>query len=136
MNKFKLNEEHKIKTGLTAPPDAYFEHFTQRLMQQLPAPEVKVMPLYKRKPVWFSAAAGFVIILTGGYFLLNNDGTNTTQPDAAAIENYLVYQTNVTSYDMIDHLDSQDIKELEASIVVNDDAIKDYLSDEDVYLYE
>ncbi|TRW25729.1 hypothetical protein FMM05_05770 [Flavobacterium zepuense] len=136
MNNFKLNEEHKIKSGLTSPQDVYFENFTERLMQQLPAPEIKVVPLYRRKPVWFSAAAGFVVMLTGGYFLLNNSPQATTQPDTAAIENYLVYQTNVTSYDMIDHLDSQDIKELEASIVLNDDAIKDYLSDEDVYLYE
>jgi len=132
MNDFKLNEEQKIKTGFTNPPDAYFDSFTDGMMQQLPEPEVKVVPLYKRKPVWLSAAAAFVTMFTGGYFLVNNTAP-ATQPDATAIENYLVYQTNVTQYDMIDHLDTQDIQELEASITLNDEAVEDYLNQEDIY---
>jgi len=131
MNDFKLNEGQKITTGFTTPDD-YFESFTNRLMQQLPKQEVKVVPLYKRKPVWFSAAAGFIIMVTLSVFYTT--GTATSQPDDAAIENYLVYQANVNSYDLMQNLDQQDIDELEESIVINDDAIKDYLTNEDVYI--
>lgn len=133
MNNFKLDKSQKIKTGFTAP-DAYFESFTDRLMQQLPQPEVKVVALYRRMPVWLSAAAAFVVMFTVGlFFITNTTAARASQPDSAAIENYLVYQTNVNSYDLIDHLNTQDIKELEASITLNDDAIKDYLTEEDVY---
>ena len=134
MNDFKLNDGPKITPGFTTPDD-YFEGFTNRLMQQLPKQEVKVVPLYKRKPVWFSAAAGFIIMVTLGVFYTTTTST-VSQPDDAAIENYLVYQANVNSYDLMQNLDQQDIDELEESIVINDDAIKDYLTNEDVYLNE
>ena len=134
MNDFKLNEGQKITPGFTTPDD-YFENFTNRLMQQLPKHEAKVVPLYKRKPVWFSAAAGFIIMVTLGVFYTTTTSA-VSQPDDAAIENYLVYQANVNSYDLMQNLDQQDIDELEESIVINDDAIKDYLTNEDVYLNE
>jgi hypothetical protein len=132
MKDFKLNEGEKIDPGFTTP-DGYFENFTERLMQQLPRPEVKVVPLYKRKPVWLSAAAAFMIMLTLGVFFTTATGTTTKQPDQAAIENYLVYQTNLSSYDLIQHLDDEDIKQLEQQIVINDDAIEDYLDDQNIY---
>jgi len=131
MNDFKLNEGKKITTGFTTPND-YFENFANRLMLQLPNQQVKVVPLYKRKPVWFSAAAGFIVIITLSVFY--TIGTKSAQPDDAAIENYLVYQANVNSYDLMQNLNQQDIDELEESIVINDDAIKDYLTNEDVYI--
>ena len=134
MNDFKLNEREKITTGFTTP-DNYFENFTQRLMQQLPVPEVKVVPLYMRKPVWFSAAAGFIIMLTVGVLFATNT-TKTAQPDDAAIEHYLVYDANVNSYDLMQNLDQQDIDKLKGSIVVSDDALKDYLTGQDVYFNE
>jgi len=133
MNNFKLNEEQKIKLGFTTP-DGYFESFSERLMQQLPKPEVKVVPLYKRKPVWFSAAAGFAVMATLGIFYTNTQQKTTPAlPDDAAIENYLMYQVNVNSYDLMQNLDQQDIDELEQTIAISDEAIEEYLATEDVY---
>lgn len=134
MKDFKLDTHPKIKPGFKAP-DAYFDSFTDGLMQQLPAnKEVKVVPLYKRKPVWLSAAASFIVMLSvGSYFLLKPE---TQQPDAAAIENYLMYQAGINSYDLSQNLDQQDIKELEQSIVISDDAIEDYITNETLYLNE
>lgn len=132
MKDFKLHEEDKVTSGFKAP-DGYFNDFTERLMAQLPQqPNVKILPLYKRKPVWLSAAAVFLVTLGGGwFFMLNTPGT--AQPDAADIENYLVYSTNVSTYDLTQQLDDQDIKQLEASLAISDKAIEDYLIDEDIY---
>ncbi len=137
MNDFRLDNEPKIKPGFKAP-DAYFDSFTDRLMQQLPQQEEpKVLPLYKRKPVWLSAAASFAILLTLGIFFNTNTNTATPQPDDADIESYLVYHANINSYDLMQDLDSQDIAELEQSIPVSDEAIEEYLSDEEtMYLNE
>ncbi|AWH85745.1 hypothetical protein HYN59_11775 [Flavobacterium album] len=133
MNNFRLDKEPKITSGYKAP-DGYFDSFTERLMQQLPQQEAKVIPLYKRKPVWLSVAASFIIMLTLGVFLTTN--TSTPQPDDEAIESYLAYQTNINSYDLMQHLDTQDIAELEQSIPVSDEAIEEYLSDESIDLNE
>jgi hypothetical protein len=134
MNDFKLDKEQKINPGFTTP-DGYFEGFSERLMQQLPKPEVKVVPLYKRKPVWFSAAAGFVVMASLGVWYTNTQPATTTPalPDDAAIENYLMYQVNVNSYDLMQNLDQKDIDELEQTIAISDDAIEEYLATEDVY---
>jgi len=132
MKDFKIDEDDKLNTGFKAP-DAYFNSFAERLMAQLPQqPEVKVVPLYRRLPVWLSAAALFLLLLGGGLFFTFNTPT-TTQPDAATIENYLVYSTNVSTYDLALQLDDQDFKQLESSLAISNDAIEDYLLDEDIY---
>lgn len=130
MNNFKLSQEDKIAPGFTTP-DNYFANFSTTLLQQLPQQKVRVLPLYKSKPVWLSIAAAFIILLTLGLFFTTT--TYTAQPDDTAIENYLVYNTNVNSYDLIEHLDEQDIEELEASITLNDEALNDYLTEDDIY---
>jgi hypothetical protein len=132
MNDFKLDKGQKISTGFTTPND-YFDNFTNAIMGQLPVREVKIVPLYKRKPVWLSAAAGFIVIAGLSVLYTTN---MASQPDDAAIENYLVYQANVNSYDLMQNLDQNDIDELEKSIVINDEQIRDYLVDEDVYINE
>jgi len=132
MNDFKLVKGQKIFTGFTTPND-YFDNFNNAIMGQLPVREVKIVPLYKRKPVWLSAAAGFIVIAGLSVLYTTN---MASQPDDAAIENYLVYQANVNSYDLMQNLDQNDIDELEKSIVINDNQIRDYLVDEDVYINE
>jgi len=135
MKDFKLDNGPRISSGFKAP-EGYFESFTERMMEKLPVQEdIRVIPLFKRKPVWLSVAASAAILVgLSVYYTLNT--TTTEQPDAAAIENYLVYQANMNSYELMQLLDQQDINELEQSIAVNEEAIEDYLNYENIYLYE
>tara|TARA_B100001105_G_C22312758_1_gene408872 strand:+ start:214 stop:627 length:414 start_codon:yes stop_codon:yes gene_type:complete len=137
MSDFRLDNEHKITSGFKVP-DSYFESFTERLIEQLPEhEEPRVIPLYKRKPVWMSMAASFVILLATGIFLTTNTSINDiAQPDNAAIEHYLVYQANINSYDLMQNLNTQDLAEMEQSIPVSDEAIEEYLYDETIDLNE
>lgn len=132
MKDFKIHEEDKMKTGFRVP-EGYFDVFTERMMAQVAElPEPKVLPLYRRMPVWFSAAAAFILLLGAGwFFMLNNQ--KAAQPDAATIENYLVYNSNISTYELTQQLNEQDIKQLEASLTINDDAVEDYLLDENIY---
>lgn len=139
MKNFKLDNEPKIKSGFKAPDD-YFSNLTDTVLQKLPQQETKVVPLYRKKPVWLSAAAVFIILIGVSLFLKLN--TTTVQPDAATIENYLVYQSSISEYDLYQKLDATDIQELEQSMVVNNmsyEAIEDYISTQsnyDIYLTE
>ncbi len=139
MKNFKLDSEPKIKSGFKAPED-YFSTFTDSVLQQLPEQQPKVIPLYRRKPVWLSAAAVFILLIgVSLYFQLY---TAPAQPDIATIENYLIYQSNISEYDLYQKFDDSDIKELEQSIAishVSDEAIEDYISTQnnyDIYLTE
>ncbi|MGV3459423.1 MAG: hypothetical protein ACO1N9_03095 [Flavobacterium sp.] len=137
MEQFKLDENNRIKQGFN-PTDAYFEDFTERLMQELPARETRVIPLYKKARVWMSSAAAVLILALGLTFYFRSN-SKTAQPDASAIESYLAYNTNISSYDIIQQLDQQDIDELEQSLSlnnVNPDAIEQYLNDQNVNVYE
>ncbi|MCO6149289.1 hypothetical protein [Flavobacterium sp. NRK1] len=134
MKDFKLDSRPNIKSGFIAP-DAYFESLADRVMLNLSLKEVKVVPLYKRRPVWVtSAAAAFV--LSFSLLFIEKEASAPVMPDAKAIEDYLVYQSDISSYELQKNLDKQDLNELQKSINVSPEAIEEYLSNEDVYLYE
>ena len=83
-----------------------------------------------------------VFILLIGVSLYFQLYTAPAQPDIATIENYLIYQSNISEYDLYQKFDDSDIKELEQSIAishVSDEAIEDYISTQnnyDIYLTE
>lgn len=129
MKPFNLDNEPKIKSGFKAP-DSYFDGFTDRLMQQLPEQQVQVIPLYRRAKVWLSGVAAILVLALGLTVYFRQSATK--QPDDSAIENYLVYQSGLSSYDLIQNLNEQDIKELEQSIAINDEAIEDYLYEQNI----
>lgn len=128
MKPFKLDNEPRLNAGFKVP-EGYFESLEDRVMEQLSLPEPKVIPLYRRRPVWASVAAAVVVMVGAGLFYLNN---SATPADESAIENYLVYQGNISSYDIIQNLDDSDINALEKSMAVSDDAVIDYLDNENI----
>ena len=137
MNDFKLDSRPNMKSGFIAP-DGYFESLADKVMLNLPSKEVKVVPMYRRRPVWVtSAAAAFVLSLS--LLFIEKEASKPVMPDAKAIEDYLVYQSDISSYDLQKNLNKQDLNEIQESIGlknISDVAIEEYLSDEDVYLYE
>ncbi|MFL9844019.1 hypothetical protein [Flavobacterium rhizosphaerae] len=132
MKNFKLDNNVKTGSGFKVP-DGYFESFTEKMMQQLPQKQTVVKPLYRRLPVWVRTAAIFILLVGIAFFIKNTKFQSA--PNSQDIEDYLVYQTNFTSYDMMQHLNHKDIEELESSIAISDDAIENYLN-ENVYLSE
>ncbi|QYJ67758.1 hypothetical protein [Flavobacterium litorale] len=137
MKNFKLDNEPKIKSGFKAP-DEYFSTLTDTVLEQLPKQKPKVVPFYRKRPVWLSAAAVFIMFIAIGLLLQKN--TTTVEPDVASIENYLVYQYN--EYDLYQSLDATDIQELEQNIAsgnVSNEAIENYITEQnnyDIYLIE
>lgn len=134
MNDFKLDSRPNIKSGFKAP-DAYFESLADRVMLNLPMEKVKVIPLYRRTPVWVTSAAA-ALVLSLSLILNKNEAATPAMPDNAAIEDYLVNQAGLTSYDLQKNLNQQDLSDLNKSIDISDKAIEEYLSDENIYLYE
>lgn len=133
MKDFKLDSEVRLKSGFTAP-EAYFESFADRLMLQLPVREIKVVPLYKRRPVWVTSAAAALVLSLSLVFTQKESA-----PDNNSIENYLVYQSGISSYELIQNLDQEEISELEKSVLdeaISDEDVDRYLIDENISLDE
>ena len=126
MKTFKLENEPKIETGFKTP-DNYFENFSIKMMEQLPKNEPKVISIFqKRKNIFMLVAAVLVLALMIPIVIPSTE--NSKDLDAAALENYITYQSNVNQYDLISVLESEDISTLNSGIDLEDDAIEDHLS--------
>lgn len=110
MNDFKLDSRPGIKSGFKAP-DSYFESLTERVMLNLPSEEVKVIPLYRRKPVWItSAAAALVLSLT---LVLSKNETSAPVLTSEVINaDYLLNNAGVSTEDILSNISAEDLKEL------------------------
>ena len=111
MKQFDLHNDPKIETGFKIP-EHYFEHFEDRLMQQLPEQEVRVVSLWKKRTRWISAVAA-VFILGFGLWLYNNNRNTELE---AGTELYLAYQNDITTEDIAAQLTDDDIASIEKEL--------------------
>ncbi|EIA07854.1 hypothetical protein [Flavobacterium frigoris] len=125
MKAFKLENKPKIESGFKTP-EHYFENFSEKLMQTLPANEPKVISIFQRRKNAFMAAAAILIIALMVPILF--DTTTTKELDEATLENYLSYQTNMTQFDLINALESEDIDHINTTVALEDKTIEDMLA--------
>ncbi|WP_418263774.1 hypothetical protein [Flavobacterium faecale] len=114
MKEFKLDTNPKISTGFKTP-EHYFDTLSERILQQIPEKESKVISIFKnKKHIILMVAAVFVIAL----LIPTLYNTKATELDDTTIENYLSYQSNVTQYEIINLLDDEDIDDLKMAVAV------------------
>ena len=135
MKDFKLDSIAGIKSGFKAP-DAYFDNLPDTLVARLPLREPKIVPLYRRRPVWVTSAAA-VIVVSLSLMLEKKEAAKVSLPDSMAMEDYLIEEAGLSSYELQQNLDRQDISELRVeSAPISDNALEEYLSDQNIYIYE
>ncbi|WP_396191652.1 hypothetical protein [Flavobacterium sp.] len=128
MNDFKLDNEPKIKSGFQIP-EHYFDTFSQKVMNQLPKEEPKVVSLWDKNKRWiYSAAAVLVLSLTiplANQFQSTSSEVATTETNE--IENYLAYHASLSDEEIIKLLDKEDIAEIEVTNSLDEEALKQAL---------
>ncbi|RZK10887.1 MAG: hypothetical protein EOO46_08895 [Flavobacterium sp.] len=137
MKDFRLDKHPNIASGFKAP-DNYFEDLEKRIMEQLPAQEPKVIPLFARRKTWMMSAVA-ILVLALSIPVYNNFYNTSEEIDAASMENYLAYQSNISQYDLINLLDSEDIQSLDVDLALEDNTIEDILTNNnnlENYIYE
>lgn len=129
MKEFKLDEINKISPGFDTP-EGYFDLLEDRIMQrigELPEscdPENRVIRL-NRKKIWIYAAAAVVVIALGSSLFWN---PSSEIPEPEVLENYLAYQTSINQFDLMNVLDSEDIREIQTDLPVEDKAIEEFIT--------
>ena len=126
MKTFKQENEPKIESGFKTPEN-YFEDFSIKMMAQLPENETKVISIFQRKKNLFLIVAA-VLVLALMIPSLSNFYNNKQEIDSNQLENYITYQSNVNQYDLINGLESSDIKNIKISMSIEDKTIEDVLS--------
>ncbi len=126
MKAFKLENEPKIESGFKTP-DHYFDHFSAKVLQQLPENEPKVISIFqKRKTVIMMVAA--LLILALMIPIYTTISTNSKELDETTLENYLAYQSNLNQYDLISELETEDITKMQPISSPEDKVIEDILT--------
>lgn len=125
MKEFKLENKPKIESGFKTP-EHYFENFSEKLMQNLPANEPKVISIFQRRKKSLMIAAAILIMALMVPILYNT--TANKELDEATLENYLSYQTNMTQFDLINVLESEDIDNINTTIALEDKTIEDIMA--------
>ncbi|WP_396168854.1 hypothetical protein [Flavobacterium sp.] len=125
MKTFKLDTEPKIKSGFTTPEN-YFENFSEKVMQQLPENEPKIISIFARRKTWmYAAAAVLIIALTIPMYFTSS--THSSEIDDATIENYITYQSNISDTDLVNLLDKEDLDQMSSDMNIEDITIEDEL---------
>jgi hypothetical protein len=131
MNDFKLDNEPKIKSGFQIP-EHYFDSFSEKVMNQLPKEEPKVVSLWDRNKRWiYSAAAILVLSLTiplANQF--QSTATEVATTETNEIENYLAYHASLSDEEIIKLLDKEDIAEIEVTNSLDEEALKQALHED------
>ena len=127
MNDFKLDSTSKVTTGFNIPEN-YFENFSERLMQQLPKEETKVISFWAKNRYWlYSTAAALVV----GFSIpmLYNSQNNSETISATEIENYIAYNSSVSDEEIAEILDTEttEIHKAETTSSEEDQAVEDVL---------
>jgi hypothetical protein len=131
MKAFKLENEPKIESGFKTP-DHYFDHFSAKVLHQLPENEPKVISIFQKgKTVIMMVAA--LLILALMIPIYTTISTNSKELDETTLENYLAYQSNLNQYDLISELETEDITKMQPISSTEDKVIEDILAtDSDV----
>ena len=114
MKEFDLENNQKIESGFNIP-DQYFESLEFKIMDQLTKNPVKVISLFETRKFWIGSAAAILLIAITAIFYFNNSETSNTNT-----EEYLTYQTNLSTEDIVEHLTDEDIIKIEASLNLYD----------------
>lgn len=126
MKDFKLDTHPKITPGFIIPED-YFDTFSEKVIQQLPKEEPKVVSFYaKNKRLLFSAAAILVVALSIPIvYQIQNREQELSSND---VENYIVNHTSLSDEDIVNLLDQEDIDKLNIETPIEKEALEEVLS--------
>ena len=114
MKEFDLENNRKTESGFKIP-DQYFESLEFKIMDQLTKNPVKVISLFETRKFWIGSVAAILLIAITALFYFNNSEISNTNT-----EEYLTYQTNLSTEDIVEHLTDDDILKIEASLNLYD----------------
>ena len=126
MNNFNIELDKKLETGFVIPEN-YFENLCDKLIDNLPAKEVKVIPIKSRKNLWIYTAAA-ALILPISLVLINNFLIKSSTNDTIALENYISNNTSINENDIAELLSEKDIQKIKIDFKLEDNTLENELS--------
>ena len=127
MNDFKIDSNPKKTTGFNIP-EGYFETFSEKLLQQLPKEEAKVISFWVKNKNWLYSSAA-ILVVSFSISTLYSTQNNSETISASEIENYIANNTSISDEEIAEVLDLQttETSKKEAKTSEEDQAVEDVL---------
>lgn len=128
MNNFKLHDQPKITNGFIVPEN-YFDNFSGRLQPKLVAQTNKVSAItavIKLHKSWITSAAA-LLVLTISSVVYSNFQLQKKQKYSSDLENYISNNVNFTDDDIVNLLNSEQIKLIKFDSKLNSETIENHL---------
>ncbi|MES2747130.1 MAG: hypothetical protein V4648_02060 [Bacteroidota bacterium] len=127
MKDFKLDNQPKTNSGFTFPEN-YFDSFSEKVMQQLPLQEPKVISLWDKNKRWVYAVAA-VLVLSLSIPVMNYYSSESSETYALEVENYLTQHSTLSDDDIIELLSNEDVEALSNTSTLESNELEDILKD-------
>ena len=128
MKHLKLDAEPKINSGFIIPAN-YFETFSQKLQPKLLAKPTKIILIsawIKQNKSWIISSAAILFLSTSTLLYTNFKQNNSTKY-AAEIENYITKDPTYSDDDIVNLLNSEEIKAIQLDSKLNNETIENHL---------
>ena len=125
MNDFKINSDHKKKSGFKIPEN-YFENFSEKVLLKINKPEPKVVSIYYKRKTWISSVAA-VLVISLSVTLYIKIAVKSSE-EKLTLENYITNQSEISQYDLVALLDAKDIEKIKIDLKLDDEKIEDVLT--------
>lgn len=126
MKLINLDKEPKIESGFKVPED-YFEHFSDKLMTQIPEKEVKVISFFEKHKILIYAAVA-VLVIGISIPVLNKYLNKSDEIESLVLENYLANNHSINDNDLAELMSENDIKKIKINMNIQDKTIEKELS--------
>ncbi len=116
MNEFKLNKKPKLKAGFRTP-EGYFEAVSDKIFEKATR-KTNPISVFRMSERWKMAAAAILVIgvFVPVYMTLSK---NAFEAEAPTIENYIINNTNINQYDLINELESEEIENINVNLNID-----------------
>lgn len=124
MKDFKLDNEPKISSGFSTP-DGYFDAFSEKMLEQIPEQESKVISIFSTRRILYYAAAAVVLLMIS-LPLYTRYADSQNEIDSATLENYITYST-ISEDEILSLLEQEDLDQMKTEFNIEDSVIEDVL---------
>lgn len=125
MKDFKLDMEPKITSGFTAP-EGYFDTLSEKVLVKISQEKPEVVSIYRSKKVWYFMAAALLVALLS-VPLYTKYAASQKEIDSTTLEDYITDHGTVSEDEIVDLLDTEDLKKIKIELKIQDKDIEDAL---------
>jgi hypothetical protein len=124
MEEFKINNNKKIGSGFKIPEN-YFTDFSEKVKLRINDFAPEKISIFQKRKTWISFAAAILIVSL--FVSIYTETVVKPIDKKLTLENYITNHSDISQYDLVALLDSEDIKKIKIDLTVDDKKIEEEL---------